>query len=307
MSRPTLVVHGGAGTIAPDNRDAARAGVTSAASEGHRVLVASGDALTAVVAAVRLLEDDPVFNAGRGACMNAAQQFELDAAVMVATPDDARPRHGAIAAVVDLCNPVEVARRVLEDSPHALLAGAGAAAFARVHGGRFDREALWTAKAQARWDAAQAGTGSIDGQADTVGAVALDAAGRLAVACSTGGVLAKAPGRVGDSPLVGVGFYAAAGLGAACATGMGEAIMTRVASYAALARIAAAPRQQAEAILQAVCAEAAGNDATCGLIVVLPDGRPVLAHQSPHMSWAVATADGVEAGIQLASRSVGRI
>ena len=295
---PILVVHGGAGTIAAENREAAAAGVTTAATEGMRVL-AEGDALTAVVAAVRILEDDPVFNAGRGACMNAEQQFELDAAVMVATPDDARPRHGAIASVIDLCNPVEVARAVLEHSPHALLAGAGATAFARAHGGRFDREALWTAKAQARWDAAQAGTGSLAGQADTVGAVALDAAGRLAVACSTGGVLAKSPGRVGDSPLVGSGFYAAPGLGAACATGMGEAIMTRVAAYAALQRMAGAPRDEAEAIAVAVCREAARDDATCGMIVVLPEGRPVVAHQSPHMSWAVARPDGtVQAGIR---------
>lgn len=298
MGRPVLVVHGGAGTIPQQVRDAAQAGVAHAVTGGFELLQAKGSALDAAVRAVELLEADPTYNAGHGACMNVHGQFEVDASVMSAPADGSTPRHGALAAVRDLANPVVTARAVMEHSPHALLAGQGAREFAEAHGGRFDRDALWTAKAQARWDAVVAGEGTATAQADTVGAVALDADGGLAVACSTGGVLHKAVGRVGDSPLVGVGFYADAQLGAACATGVGEAIMTRVASYAVLQRIAGGEDPQTAA--DAVCRLAAGEAATCGLIIVLPDGRPIAAHHSPHMSWAVARADApVHAAIQV--------
>lgn len=293
--RPVIVVHGGAGTIADALQEAAGQGVIAAATAGFAHLGGGGDAVAAVLAAVEVLEGDPTYNAGHGACMNAEGNFELDAGIMVAEPGGA-PRHGAVAAVPDLCNPLQVARAVMDDSRHALLAGAGAVSFARGHGGRFDRDALWTEKAQARWEAARAG-GTATGQADTVGAVALDASGRLCVGCSTGGVLGKAVGRVGDSPLPGAGYYADAALGAACATGMGEAIMTRVASFALLQHIAAG--QDPDAAAQDVCERTAGASATCGLIAITPAGRVVAAHASPHMSWAVADGLGpVRSGIR---------
>src|SRR5690606_28000882 len=220
---PTIVVHGGAGRVAPEHHAEVVTGVREAAAAGRAVLVAGGRCESAVIAAVRLLEDREAFNAGRGACMTAQGRFEVDAGIM-------RSRDlaiGAVAAVPDLADPILLAQAVMNGSRHCLLAGEGAVAFGRSHGvGTFGREALWTEKAQARYDEAVAGRAVVAGQADTVGAVAIDARGELCAACSTGGVLLKLPGRVGDSPLPGAGFYASPQLGAACATGVGEGIMT---------------------------------------------------------------------------------
>jgi L-asparaginase / beta-aspartyl-peptidase len=285
---PVILVHGGAGRIAAENLDAARAGVERAVAAGRRYLQA-GDVVEAVVAAVRAMEDDPVFNAGRGACMNADGQVEVDAGLM-------RGRDlaiGAIAAVPELGDAITVARAVLDHSPHSLLAGQGAVRFARHRGvGNFGRDAVWTAKAQARWEAAVRGEDDASGQADTVGAIAIDASGHLAAACSTGGVLLKTPGRVGDSPIPGAGFYAADGLGASCATGVGEAILRRVACYDVLLRTRAGLPAMAAA--QAVCDAVVDGDAsvTCGLIVLDAQGRVGVAHRSAHMSHAWAIGDG---------------
>ncbi len=291
-----VLVHGGAGTVDAALREAARAGVEAAAAAGRRALRDGADAEAAAVAAVRVLEDDPTFNAGRGACMTSEGTFETDASIMLGDG-----RVGAVGAVSDLADAIVVARKVLHESRHVLLVGAGAAAFARAHGvGTFDRAALLTDKAQARYEAATAGHSSIDGQADTVGAIVRDAAGNLAVACSTGGVLLKTPGRVGDTPLVGAGLFADES-GAACATGVGEAIIGRVASYEVLRRVARG--QSPDEAAADVCREAAGRDATCGLILVLADGRVGLAHHSPHMSWALARGDArIEAAIEVGPR-----
>jgi L-asparaginase / beta-aspartyl-peptidase len=296
---PTVVVHGGAGRVAPEHHHEARAGVVAAAEAGRAVLLAGGDCEAAVVAAVRVLEDDEVFNAGRGACMTAAGTFEVDAGIM-------RSRDlasGAVAAVPDLSDAILVAQAVMADGGHRLLAGAGAVALARARGvGTFGREGLWTAKAQARFDDALAGRGQPVGQADTVGAVAIDARGDLCVGCSTGGVLLKRPGRVGDSPILGAGLYAAPGLGAACATGVGEAIMAHVACYAALARLRDGVPPDAAA--DELCARVAtqrvrDTPATCGIILIAPTGEVGVAHRSAHMSWAVARGhDPVEAGLE---------
>jgi beta-aspartyl-peptidase (threonine type) len=165
--------------------------------------------------------------------------------------------------------------------------------------GRFGREHVLTDKAQQTFEAAMAGRSVRDGQADTVGAVTLDVAGDTCSACSTGGVLLKHPGRVGDTPLIGSGFYAAPGLGAAGATGMGEAILTHVLSFAALQRIAAGedPQRVAAAMCELV---ATRHEATCGIILVTPDGRTGIAHRSDHMSWARAVGGGkIEAGLEV--------
>lgn len=285
---PAILVHGGAGRIAAENLEAARAGVERAVAAGRRALQ-RGDVLDAVVAAVRVMEDDPVFNAGRGACLDADGIVSVDAGLM-------RGRDlavGAIAAVPELGDAITVARAVLERSGHCLLAGDGAVRFARAHGvGRFGRDAVWTAKAQARWEAARAGIADANGQADTVGAIAIDAEGHVAAACSTGGVLLKTPGRVGDSPIPGAGYYAADGLGASCATGVGEAILRRVACYDALLRAKAG--LSATAAAQAVCDAVVGADPsiTCGLILVDAHGELGVAHRSAHMSHAWAQGDG---------------
>jgi beta-aspartyl-peptidase (threonine type) len=305
---PTVVVHGGAGRVAPEHHEEALAGVRAAAEAGRAVLSAGGGCEAAVIAAVRVLEACEAFNAGRGACMTAAGGFEVDAGIM-------RSRDlasGAVAAVPDLADAILVAQAVMSRSRHCLLAGEGAVAFARAHGvGTFGREHLWTAKAQARYEEASAGLGQAVGQADTVGAVAIDEHGELCVGCSTGGVLLKLPGRVGDSPLVGSGLYASPELGAACATGVGEAIMTHVACYAALQRLAhgqdgSAPAQRLhpDAAADELCARVAAQrigdaHATCGIILITPAGEVGVAHRSPHMSWAVARGEApVEAGLQ---------
>lgn len=296
---PTIVVHGGAGRVAPEHHEEALAGVAAAAEAGRVVLRAGGGCEAAVIAAVRVLEQAEPFNAGRGACMTAAGTFEVDAGIM-----RSRDRaSGAVAAVPDLCDAIVVAQAVMNDGRHRLVAGPGAVDYARSLGvGTFGREGLWTAKAQARWEEATAGRGQPVGQADTVGAVAIDEHGDLCVGCSTGGVLLKRPGRVGDSPLVGAGFYAAPELGAACATGVGEAIMAHVACYAALLRLreGAAPDAAADELCARVAEERIGDaHASCGIILISPAGDVGVAHRSPHMSWAVARGDApVEAGLQ---------
>nr|MCH9680987.1 isoaspartyl peptidase/L-asparaginase [Deltaproteobacteria bacterium] len=139
-------------------------------------------------------------------------------------------------------------------------------------------------------------------QADTVGAVAIDRHGALCAGGSTGGVLLQDPGRVGDCPLVGAGLFASAALGAACATGVGEAILTHVASYAALTEAARAPTPEhavAEVCARVAATPIAQGTATCGIILIDPHGQVAVAHHSPHMSWAIARGtDAVEAGLQ---------
>ena len=281
---PVIVVHGGAGRISAEHEDDARVGIARAAAAGQALLLAGSSAEEAAVAAVRVLEDDPTFNAGRGSCMTDAGTFEVDAGIMRSID----MRSGAIAAVPDLADAITVARAVMNHGRHRFFAGAGAVQRARELGvGRFGREHLWTDKAQTKFEAAMAGRAARDGQADTVGAVTLDGDGHLCAACSTGGVLLKHPGRVGDTPLVGSGFYAAPDLGAATATGMGEAILTHVLSFAVLQRIAAGddPQRAAAEMCERI---ATRHDATCGLILVTPDGRTAIAHASDHMSWAAA-------------------
>ncbi|MEX1361763.1 MAG: isoaspartyl peptidase/L-asparaginase [Nannocystaceae bacterium] len=300
---PTIVVHGGAGRVAEDNHEAAVAGVEAAARAGHAALLEHG-CEAAVVAAVRVLEDLENFNAGRGACMTEEGTFEVDAGIMRSRD----LRSGAVASVRDLADPITVAREIMEHSRHCLLVGEGAHAFARARGvGRFDRSALWTAKAQDRFDEAVASGGGrgVVGQADTVGAVAIDGQGYLCAGGSTGGVLLKARGRVGDCPLIGPGFFASPTLGAACATGVGEAIMTHVASFAALQLAAAGtPANEAAARLceRVSTVLVAGQPASCGIIMITAAGEVGVAHQSPHMSWAVArgeaAAPALEAGLR---------
>lgn len=292
MIEPVVVVHGGAGRIAPDNEPAACAGTRAAAAAAMAALAQGAPAWRAAIAAVRVLEDDPTFNAGRGSCMNADGIVEVDAAIMRGSDRGV----GAIAAVPELGNAIDVAAAVLEVGGACLLAGAGAVAFARARGiGRFGREQVWTAKAQARWDALRAGDAGI-GQADTVGAVVRDADGHVAAAGSTGGVLGKPAGRVGDTPMVGAGLYADDAIGAAVATGLGEAILRRVASYELLRRIAAGgdPDRSAREVCDETAALAPG--ATCGLVAIDATGRIAIAHASRHMSHAWIRGDGSSGG-----------
>ncbi len=227
MSKTTLktglviAVHGGCGRWADADARRALRGVRAAAQIGRRMLERGASALDAVCAAVVHLEDDPLFNAGTGSVLNSEGEAEMDASVMVGE----RCACGGVAALRRVKNPVLVARRVMEITPHVLLAGEGALAFAR----RCGFEELEAAVPPKRRGGSRGGT---------VGAVALDARGILAAATSTGGTSMKMPGRVGDSPIPGAGNYANS-RAAASATGTGELMMRFLAAKAACDRISA--------------------------------------------------------------------
>ena len=286
---PVLVVHGGAGRISSEHHRSAVAGTHAAAVAGQRMLLDLGSSEDAAIAAVRVLEDDPAFNAGRGACMNRDGDFEHDAAIMRSRD----LRSGAVAGIRAIRDPILVARLVMEQTRHCLLVGEGAEGLARAHGvGHFGRDEVWTAKAEAAHREVLAGRASADNRADTVGAVALDRHGHLCAAASTGGVLHKLPGRVGDTPLCGAGFYAHPQLGACGTTGVGEAILTHVLAFEALRRASERPGEAA-IIAASLCAAASRhhNGAAVGLILVRPDGEVAIVHCSEHMSWALAIGD----------------
>ena len=229
---PALVVHGGAGDLDPERAGEAQAGCRRAIDAGLAVLAQGGGAVDAVCAAVRVLEDDPLFNAGTGAALTRAGRVECDAAVM----DGRTLRIGAVASMADAPTAVSVARAVLDDGEHVLLVGQGAWLFAAERGfAPAAPGALVTQKSLARLDAERtrrAAGAEATGLGGTVGACAVDATGHVAAATSTGGTTYKRPGRVGDTPLAGCGTYADDEGGAASATGVGEAIirvtMTRV-------------------------------------------------------------------------------
>jgi beta-aspartyl-peptidase (threonine type) len=243
-----IIVHGGAWEI-PDRLVARyEPGAVAAAALGHEILRGGGTALDAVEAAVRSLEDDPLFDAGRGSYLNRDGVPEHDAGIM----DGRTLVSGAVASVVGVRNPVALARRVLDRGRDRLLVGPGAVAFAREAGVEIvDPEQLIVDAARDYWERHRAG----DPRAifdprprGTVGAVALDRTGGLAAATSTGGLPGKHPGRVGDSPLVGSGFFADAEAGGASATGHGEAIMTVALARAVVERIRAGAPVEAAAL-----------------------------------------------------------
>jgi len=213
-----LVIHGGAGTISrermtPEIEAEYRAALVQAMQAGHRLLRDGGSAVNAVVAAVTILEDSPLFNAGRGAVFTADGINSLDASIM----DGATLRAGAVAGVTDVKNPIVLARLVMEKSPHVMLSGAGAERFAREQGipatppEWFYTERRWKELQDARAAEAKQGASlrrGTDEKFGTVGVVALDRSGRLAAGTSTGGMTNKKWGRIGDSPIIGAGTYA---------------------------------------------------------------------------------------------------
>jgi beta-aspartyl-peptidase (threonine type) len=242
-----ILIHGGAGVIEPSKMTPAkeasyRAGLAAALDAGYGVLERGGTSLDAVTAAVRLMEDDPQFNAGRGAVLNHDGDAELDAAIM----DGAGPRAGAVAAVLHVKNPIELARLVMEKSPHVLLVAGGAEDFALEQGmalvprDYFRTEAREHELQEARRAEAARAAGTpttraaASGAANsmgTVGAVALDRTGNLAAATSTGGLTNKHRGRAGDSPLIGAGTYANNESCAVSGTGQGEYFIRQVVAY----------------------------------------------------------------------------
>ncbi|MDH3639192.1 MAG: isoaspartyl peptidase/L-asparaginase family protein [Gammaproteobacteria bacterium] len=271
----SIVVHGGAGQVAKDSVDARLVGCREAARRGWQILERGGSALDAVTAAVMELEDNPLFNAGTGAPLNAEGEIELDASIM----DGAHLKAGGVGAVKRIKNPIALARRVLDDGQHVLLVGSGAVTFAREQGiTECAADELVTGKQARKWS----------DKYGTVGCVACDGQARLASATSTGGLFGKRPGRVGDSAIIGAGTFADRHVAVSC-TGIGESIMV-----AMLAKVAAgesgsglAPTAAAQHALTHF-ESLTGSEA--GLIVVDGSGRTGWAHNAAHMPVCAITS-----------------
>lgn len=284
MDEIAIVVHGGAGGLPRDEErlERMRSGAAAAVEAGHAVLAAGGAALDAVEAAVVVLEDDPEFNAGRGAALTEYGRVELDASMMDGTTRAA----GAVAAVRGVRNPIRAARAVLEEGRHVLLVGPPAVEFAATAGLAFEAETWFVTERerQALANAAEPARG-------TVGAVARDATGRLAAATSTGGVSGQRLGRVGDSPLVGAGTWADDGTVAVSCTGHGESIIR-----SALAHEVDALLRHRGLGLEEACKLAIeglgrwGQDG--GLIAVSAHGEVAATFNSPGMTRAWRVGEG---------------
>ena len=277
---PTIIVHGGAGAD-PSDASEFRQGVRTAALVGWRVLAAGGSALDAVESAVRALEDDPRFNAGRGSVLNRDGAIEMDASIM----EGDRLQCGAVAALARVANPISVARRVLESRRHVLLVGDGALAFSRSVGiPECDPASLVTDRQRKRHaDLARKPAPPGGG---TVGAVALDRSGTIAAATSTGGTAGKLPGRVGDSALIGCGTYADSSIGGVSCTGDGEAIVRVVLGDRALRYLKDAddPDYAAKVAVDLLVEEGGGQG---GLILIDWRGRAGYAASTRLMPVAI--------------------
>jgi len=293
-TRWRLVVHGGAGSMRPGRLDpeqekCARAGLEAALAAGAAILDKRESALDAVEAAVRVLEEDPCFNAGRGSVLTASGCIELDAAIM-----DGRTRAaGALSGLRTTRTPISLARRLLEQGPHVFLSGRGGDDFARDSGFEQVENSWFEIPERRRQLDELLGEGGFDDEIKygTVGAVAVDVDGHVAAATSTGGLTAKRWGRVGDSPLIGAGTYADDRSAAVSATGSGEYFIRAVAAHqlAERVRIGGEPLQQA---LDAVLADIAGLGGKGGLIAVAPDGEAAWGFTTPAMYRGMADSSG---------------
>jgi L-asparaginase / beta-aspartyl-peptidase len=288
-----LAVHGGAGSVPRGDLTAPREqayhdGLTSALRAGQEVLTAGGSSLDAVEAAVRVLEDHPNFNAGHGAAFTTDAAHELDASIMNGRDLSA----GAVTGVRHVRNPISLARLVLERSGHVLLAGSGAEEFALRHGVPYTTQDHFFT--QHRWDAllAAKNSGRPNRSGGTVGAVAVDAAGELAAATSTGGMTNMLAGRVGDTPVIGAGTYADSRVVAVSCTGVGEVFVRGVAAYdiAALMTYTGASVVKAAATVVLDTIPALG--ATGGAIALSPDGLLATPHSSAGIVNGYLTRDG---------------
>lgn len=275
-------------------------GVHNAVNAGWRALESGGSSLDAVEAAVVVMEDDEAFDAGRGSFLNREGKVQLDALIM----DGATLRAGGVGCVEHIANPVRAARKVLSESTHVYFVAGGAEHFAKQHGIPLCRnEDLIIPREVERLREFQDLTTG-EGQElfapeishDTVGAVALDCAGNIAAATSTGGTLNKAPGRLGDSSLIGCGCYADNQSAAASLTGWGEPIMKLVLAKWAADRVASGnlPQWVAAEAMNYLKDRVNGHG---GIIVLDSQGRFGLAHNTPRMAWAVKTLNQTDTGI----------
>jgi beta-aspartyl-peptidase (threonine type) len=311
--KPALIVHGGAWDIPDAAVPACKSGCERALAAGWRILEGGGSALDAIEAAVVILEDDPVFDAGYGSHLNLDGRVECDAIVM----DGSTLRAGAVATLQHVRNPVRLARKVLENCPHMMLAAEGAERFAHEQGIKLcANEELLTDVEREAWSKCKmdkhASAFHRGHEQGTVGAVAMDRNGQIFAATSTGGTCCKLPGRVGDSPLIGCGCYADQEAGGVSCTGYGEAIMKIVMAKTAVDLLRQPPdgnkmpavfsqrtapvEGKTEAAMAAARASvdilASRTRATGGLILLDRDGNPGWAFNTPRMSYGYVRSDG---------------
>ncbi|HVW77807.1 MAG TPA: isoaspartyl peptidase/L-asparaginase [Alloacidobacterium sp.] len=310
---PVLLVHGGAWAIPDDMTEAHQRGVANALAAGYALLEKGASAVDAVEAAVAVLEDDDTFDAGRGSFLTRDGRVQLDALLM----DGGTMRAGGVACVERLQNPIHAARLVLDKSSHIYFVAEGAEEFAQSHGMKLiDNKELVLERERRRLEEAQAKeraglpdlTFAGDDKSpetaaeltshDTVGAVALDARGNIAAATSTGGTLNKTPGRVGDSSLIGCGCYADNSSAAVSLTGWGEPIMKLVLGKWAVDRVqmGRSPEQVAPDAIAYLYKRLGGHG---GIILLAPDGRYGIAHNTPRMAWGICDAHGARTGIAM--------
>lgn len=273
-------------------------GVRAALAAGWRLLERAGSSLDAVEAAVKVMEDDEAFDAGRGSFLNRDGRVQLDALMM----DGATLRAGGVGCVERIRNPIHLARIVLEDSPHVYFVGPGAERFAEEHGVPLiaNEELVIEREVQRLRGMQVQGESPADvfsASHDTVGAVALDKNGNLAAATSTGGTLNKTPGRVGDSSLIGCGCYADNQSAGVSTTGWGEPIMKLVLAKWTADRVStgAPPQQAASEAIAYLQKRLSGHG---GIIVLDGQGRLGIAHNTPRMAWGFATPEQQASGIK---------
>jgi beta-aspartyl-peptidase (threonine type) len=300
--QPVLLIHGGAWAMPDDAIAAHERGISNALAAGYALLERGASAVDAVEAAVAVMEDDDTFDAGRGSFLTQDGRVQMDALLM----NGANLRTGGVACVERLRNPIRAARLVLDHSPHVYFVGTGAERFARQHGmALIDNTELIVPRERERLMEFQKAEleGALDttfsgplASHDTVGAVARDVDGNIAAGTSTGGTLSKAPGRVGDSSLIGCGCYADNLSAAVSLTGWGEPIMKLVLGKWAVDRVAAgsSPEEAAAAAIAYLYDRLGGHG---GMILMGPDGRIGIAHNTPRIAWGIHTAEGMSYGV----------
>jgi beta-aspartyl-peptidase (threonine type) len=301
-TEPVLLIHGGAWAMPDDAIVAHEQGISNALTAGYSLLKRGATAVDAVEAAVAVMEDDDTFDAGRGSFLTQDGRVQLDALLM----NGENLRTGGVACVERLRNPIHAARLVLDHSPHVYFVGTGAERFARQHGmPLIDNTELIVPRERERLMAFQKAelegapdttfSGPLNSH-DTVGAVALDGHGNIAAGTSTGGTLSKAPGRVGDSSLIGCGCYADNLSAAVSLTGWGEPIMKLVLGKWAVDRVAtgAIPQEAAEAAIAYLYERLGGHG---GIILLNRDGQVGLAHNTPRMAWGLQTCHWAKVGV----------
>jgi len=300
---PLLLVHGGAWAIPDDAIAAHENGVRNAMRAGWAVLERGGAALEAVEAAVVIMEEDETFDAGKGSFLTRDGRVQMDALIM----DGKTLRAGGVGCVERVRSAITLSRKILSESPHVYFVGEGAERFAVEHGMELidnrelviDREVkrLHEAQQKAKQGMPDTTFAGPEFGCDTTGAVALDKDGNIAAATSTGGTVNKAPGRVGDSSLIGCGCYADNESAAVSCTGWGEPIMKLVLSKWTADRCAAGI-PAAQATQEAIAMLAKRLNGHGGMILLCPNGDWGITHNTPRMAWAVRTVEKEEVGIK---------